>query len=184
MKPAFTVLVAALFFSSPVAAQMAGLEAGTRVRVTSPPDELNKHVTIVIEVRHDSIVVSGRSGQRTVAVANITALDVSTGKRGHMLRDGAVGLGVGALLGGVLMKSASDDCPGGGAYGACGAPVLEAEATAFGALVLGSLGLLTGAAVGAFWDRSDRWEPGGAAVKATIAPSLSGGVSLAFSRAF
>ncbi|MGK2933744.1 MAG: hypothetical protein ACSLFE_00665 [Gemmatimonadaceae bacterium] len=184
MKPAFTVLVAALFFSSPVAAQMAGLEAGARVRVTSPPDDLSKHVTTVREIRPDSIVVESRSGLRTVAVDNITALDVSTGKRGHMLRDGAIGLGIGALLGGVLVKSASDDCPGGGEYGVCGAPVLEAEATALGVMVFGSVGLLAGAAIGAFWDRSDRWERRNLPFRAAIGASRLGGISLNFSRAF
>lgn len=137
-----------------------------------------------MEMRDDSIVVRSRSGLRTVAVDNITALDVSAGKRGYMLRDGAIGLGVGALLGGVLIKSASDDCPGGGVYTVCGAPITEAEATAVGAMVYGALGLLAGVAVGAFWDRSDRWESRHATVKATIAPSRSGGVSLSISRAF
>ena len=167
-----------------VAAQSLDLVPGERVRVTAPGAGLDRHVMTVARVGGDSVALTSRSGSRTIALADVTALDVSTGKRGHMLRDGAIGFGIGALLGGVLTKSASDDCPGGGEYGVCGAPVLEAEATAVGAMLLGSVGLLAGAAIGAFWDRSDRWESRHATVKAAIAPSPSGGVSLSFSSTF
>lgn len=175
---------AALAVLAPAIGQGQAFEAGARIRVTAPRDDLRKHVATVLEVRDDSIVVASRSGSRTVAVDNITELDVSIGTRGHMLRDGAIGFGLGALVGGVLMKSASDDCPGGGEYGVCGIPVSESEATALGAAVYGGLGLLAGVAIGAFLDRSDRWERRHADVKVAIAPSRSGGVSLNFSRAF
>lgn len=181
-----TVALSALLMlpAASVAAQSLDLASGARVRVTAPEAGLDRQVMTVASVGRDSVALTSRSGSRTIALSDVTALDVSTGKRNHMLRDGAIGLGVGALLGGVLIKSASDDCPGGGDYGVCGAPVLEAEATAWGAMVFGSVGLLAGAAIGAFWDRSDRWERRHATVNATIAPARSGGVGLSFSMAF
>lgn len=180
-----SVLFAATFsLLAPAIGQGQALEAGARIRVTAPRDDLRKHVTTVLEVRDDTIVVASRAGSRTVAVDNITELDVSTGTRGHMLRDGAIGFGLGAVIGGVLMKSASDDCPGGGEYGVCGVPVSESEATALGAAVYGGLGLLAGVAVGAFLDRSDRWERMAPDVRVAIAPSRSRGLSLSVSKAF
>jgi hypothetical protein len=184
MRVAVALSVLLMLPVAGVAAQSLDLAPGERVRVTAPGAGLDRQVMTVVSVGGDSVALTSRSGSRTIALSDVTALDVSTGKRGHMLRDGAIGLGIGALLGGVLVKSASDDCPGGGEYGVCGAPVLEAEATAWGAMVFGGVGLLAGAAIGAFWDRSDRWERSHATVKATIAPSRSGGVSLSFSRAF
>ncbi len=42
---------------------------------------MKRHVTTVTDVRGDSIVVAGAAGSRTIALTDVTALDVSTGTR-------------------------------------------------------------------------------------------------------
>lgn len=175
MKPAFTVLVAALFFASPVAAQMAGLGAGARVRVTSPRDDLNKHVGTVLEVRGDSVVIAGQRGSRSIALGNVTALDVSTGTRTQIVRSGLIGFGAGAVLG-AIVGAASYEEPD----FFFGSP---AELAAASGVVFGSIGLIAGGVVGAL-QRTDRWERRDLPLRAAIGGSRSGGVRLSLSRTF
>ncbi len=175
MNAALGIMVAVLVFSSPVAAQMAGLGAGARVRVTSPRDDLKRHVGTIGDVRGDSIVVGFRGSSRTIALANVTALEISTGRRRQVFRDAALGLGIGALTGAAL-----------------GAVTYKepdffinsaATAAAAGGILLGTVGLVAGGLVG-LEHRTDRWEPVRLPGRATIAPTRSGGISLGFSKAF
>lgn len=166
MKSVFSILAFALLFPMVAGAQSATLAVGARVRVTSPSDDLNKHVATVIEVRGDSVVVAGRTGSRTIGLSNVTALEVSTGTRNRVMRDGLIGFGAGAPLGVAFGASAKD-----------------VELAALEAVVFGAVGLMTGAIIGAF-DRADRWERASLPVRASIGPSRSGGVSLNFSRTF
>ncbi|MEX1186311.1 MAG: hypothetical protein WEA80_06955 [Gemmatimonadaceae bacterium] len=181
MNAALGILVAVLVFSSPVAAQMAGLGAGSRVRVTSPRDDLNKHVGTVLEVRGDSVVIAGRHGSRTIALANVTRLDVSTGTRRHVGRGALIGLGVGALLGLTVVDEGVEDCTD--EFLICPVPVSRAQMATAGALVSGAAGVVIGAIVGAFV-KSDRWESRSAPFRAAINPGRSGGVQLSLSRKF
>jgi hypothetical protein len=180
MKHALGILVAVLVFSSPSAAQMAGLAVGARVRVTSPSDDLKKHVGTVMEVRGDSVVVSGRQGPRRVALVNITALDVSTGTRTRVMRSGLIGFGAGALVGAAVGAAAHEDCK---EEYFCILPSSRGEDMALGALVFGSAGLLTGSVIGAL-THTDRWEPRTSSVRVGMFRSPSGGVGLNLSRAF
>ncbi len=180
MKHALGILAAVLVFSSPLTAQMAGVAAGARVRVTSPSDNLKKHVGTIMEVRADSVVVSGRQGPRSVALANITALDVSTGTRTRVMRSGLIGFGAGALVGAGLGAAAHEDCKEKCFY------VIQTsrgQDMALGAVVLGAAGLITGSVIGAL-THTDRWEPRGPSVRVGMVGSPLGGVSLNLSRAF
>ncbi len=177
MKLAFAVSIL-LMVPAIAETQSATLAPGARVRVTSPSDDLNKHVATVTEVRGDSVVVAGRTGSRTIGLSNVTALEVSTGTRNRVMRDGLIGFGAGALLGVAFGASAEDECSEG--Y-LCVVPA--SEFAAVGAVVFGAVGLMTGAIIGAF-DRADRWERASLPVRASIGPSRSGGVSLNFSRTF
>jgi uncharacterized membrane protein YedE/YeeE len=175
MKPALGILLAVLVFSSPVAAQMAGLDAGARVRVTSPRDDLKKHVGTVMEVRGDSVVVASRDGTRSIALENVTALDVSTGVRTQVRRSALIGFGAGALVGGIAgaVSYAEPDLVFNSA----------AELGAVSALFFGGIGMVAGAVVGAL-QRTDRWERRDLPVKAAIGGSRSGVVTLSLSRTF
>ncbi|MCR4339091.1 MAG: hypothetical protein NUW01_04290 [Gemmatimonadaceae bacterium] len=175
MNAALGILVAVLVFSSPVAAQMAGLGAGARVRVTSPRDDLKKHVTTVTDVRGDSIVVAGRAGSRTIAISNVTALEVSAGRRMRVVPYALLGFGVGAIGGFALGYASYDD----GSY-LSNSP--SDEGTWAGA-TLGVLGMFTGAIVGVF-HRGDHWVPAQPPVRAAMGLTRSGRVSVGLARAF
>ncbi len=175
MKYAFSLLALALVFPAIGKAQSGTLAAGTRIRVTSPSDDLKRHVTTVTEVRGDSIVVAGRAGSRTIAHADITALDVSTGTRSRIMGGAALGLGAGALLGGIV-----------GAAQYEGPDLIfdsRMELAAASGFVSGAVGLVAGGVVGAL-RRTDRWQSTRLPVRAAIIPSRSGGVSMNISRTF
>lgn len=174
MRLAFAVSIL-LMVPAIAETQSTALTAGARVRVTSPSDDLNRHVTTVTEVRGDSIVVAGLAGSRTIAISNVTALDVSAGTRTQVLRDGLIGFGAGALLGGIVGAATYE-----------GSDFFVGSSVEAGALVgtmFGAVGLVVGGVVGAL-HRTDRWQPARMPVRAAIIPSRSGGVSLNFSRAF
>lgn len=175
MKSAWNVLALVLLLPVAGQAQWAPLTTGARVRVTSPTDDLRRHVTIVTEVRGDSIVLAGRTGLRTIALNDVTALDVSTGTRTQVMRFAVTGLGAGAILGGILGAATYEgpDFIVGSA----------AEAGALFGVFFGGIGMVAGGVVGAM-SRTDRWQPAGVPVRAAITPSSSGGISLTFSRAF
>lgn len=126
-------------------------------------------------VRGYSVVVAGRHGSRSIALRNVTALDVSTGTRTQVMRDGLIGLGAGVTIGFVLGAATFEepDLFVGGAV----------EAGALVGAMFGVVGMVAGGVVGALHS-TDRWEPRDLPVKAAIGPSRSGGVRLSFSRAF
>lgn len=179
MKRSLGILALAALLPAVAWGQSASLAPGARVRVTSPSDNLKRHVSTVTEMRGDSIVMSGSTGSRTVALGNVTALDVSTGKRRNVGRYALIGLGAGTLLGVTAGVAAKDDCEE--AFNYCVVPV---DAGFAGVMVLatGAVGLVTGAIAGAL-HQTDRWEkhPG---IRAAIAPSALGGVTLSVSKAF
>ena len=117
--------------------------------------------------------VKGRP--RTVALRDVSALEVSAGKRMRVLPYALLGLGVGAV-GGYAIGYASYD---GGSF-LSNSP--SDEGTWVGA-TLGVIGLFTGAIVGVF-HRGDHWVPVQAGVRASIGTTRSGGMSLGISRAF
>lgn len=175
MKSVLGFLTLLLLFPAFAASQPAGLTAGARVRVTAPRDDLNKHVGTVLEVRGDSVVIAGQRGSRSIALENVTALDVSTGLRTQVRRSALVGFAAGGVLGGIVGVASYED------------PDFffssAAEMGAVSALFFGGIGMATGAVVGAL-QRTDRWERQALPVKAAIGGSRSGGVRLSFSREF
>lgn len=175
MKTVLSFFALSLLLPMIAESQSAGLSAGARVRVTSPRDDLRKHVGTVMEVRGDTLVVAGSRGSRGIALDNITALDISTGSRTQVGRSALIGFGAGALLGGVLGVAAYEE------------PDFffenAAQMGAASALFFGGIGMVAGAVVGAL-HRTDRWERRDPPLRAVIGGSLAGGVSLRVSSAF
>lgn len=180
MRLPFAVACLLAALASDASGQSVTLTTGTRIRVTSPVHNLDRHVATVGEMRGDSVVVTDRTGARTIALANVTALDVSRGTRNRVARDGLIGLGVGAATGIALMAAADDDCDD---TQFCVVPVSESQFAAAGALVFGTVGFLAGAVIGAF-DRTEIWEPQTHGFTAALRPTGSGGVVLSMSRSF
>lgn len=183
MRSALAVLVFALILPIPGGAQSGALAAGARVRVTSPNDGLKRHVAIVTEIRDDTIVVAGSTGSRAIGLSNLTALEVSSGRRSRFFHDTGIGLGAGIVAGAVIGAVSYEECDAEGFMSCFLHPENRSEAAAWGAVVLGAVGTVSGAIVGAF-HRTDRWERASLPAMVSIGPSRSGGVSLNFSRAF
>lgn len=175
MKPGLSSLALILLLPMIAEAQSAGLTAGLRVRVTSPRDGVRNYAGTIMELRGDTVVVAGSRGSRSIALDNVTALDVSTGSRTQVGRSALIGFGAGALLGGVAGAVAYEE------------PDFffenAAQMGAASALFFGGIGMVAGAVVGAL-HRTDRWERRDSPLRAAIGGSRAGGVSFSLSRKF
>ncbi len=120
---------------------------GSRVRVTSPPLEHRLRGELVSLTGGYLVVLpDGRDVNETKLPWNqVTALDVSTGRRSNWLKGGLIGAGVSGALGLGLAAVACGqvECTGG-------------EIPAFTAVSVG-VGFAVGAGIGALSKR-DRWE--------------------------
>lgn len=179
MKSLFALLVLALVVPPGMEAQAPELAVGARVRVTSPRHHFNRDVATVTELRGDSIVLMSKMGTRAVALSNVTALEVSMGTRNQVMRNGLIGLGVGALAGLATGLAAEDECRD---TLVCVAPAGAGEFMAVGALAFGGAGFVVGAITGLF-TRSDRWAPATPPARATVGITRTG-ASIGFTRAF
>ena len=149
----FAVLLSTLVAVSALHAQVATV--GERVRITTPSQRGPfRYVGSVSDVSRDSLTVQSPDvGTRTIAVADITTLEVSRGVRGNgkrgMVYGGLIGVGAGIAVGAATYRkpdcSGSFLCPSGRGL----------DMTA-GALVGGVVGLT----VGGLWGvshPSDHW---------------------------
>ena len=184
MKLRFITLALCLVYPVVAEAQSPVVAPGARVRITAPGSGMKRHVTTVTDVRGDSIVVDLRGAPRTLTFADVTALDVSTGRRSRFLLATGLGLGIGVGGGAVVGAATHDECvPKGEVLDCFLAPDNRAQSAGWGALALGVVGMGIGAVVGAF-HRSDRWASVDLPVRAAIRPTRSGGVSITMSRGF
>ena len=181
MKASFAVLALALSLPLVAAGQSAPVAVGARIRVTAPASGLEKHVMTVTDVRGDSIVVDAGGSSHTLWLSDLTALEVSSGTRTHAARGAGFGLGVGIMAGAVIGLATYEECVPQGIMG-CFMDSPEIQAMG-GALVGGAAGAVIGAVVGSR-QRTDRWSSVALPVRAVIAPTRSGGVSVMLSRAF
>ena len=178
MRFAAVALMSLLF---PVlAAAQSGLEPGTRVRVTSPRNDLRRDVMHVTGVRGDSVVLESATFDGSVAMRDITSLEVNVGVRNRFTRDALIGFGVGALIGAAVGAGAHDACSG---EDGCIIPVSRSGSAAAGAGALGAVGFVVGGIFGLF-DIAEDWERLPLPARASIGPAPSGGLGLSFSRAF
>lgn len=152
MRSAF--LAVAAFMLIPlwtVSSQGIQPKRGDRIRITAAPNALDNQIARVLSVRNDSLFLQVAPAETlAVAVAGVTRLEVSTGRRSHARR----GLGMGALIGvtsGAFMGYTSGDDKGGWVF----ALTAEEKAVVYG-VGLGFTGLVIGTIVGAL-QVSDRW---------------------------
>lgn len=184
MKAGLVVLAVAMLIPVVATGQSSPVSAGTRVRVTAPGKDLDQHVTTVVEIRGDSIVVLGdRNSSLPIGFADITEIEVSTGKRTHFWRGAGLGLGIGVVAGLVIGAVTHEECDPDPLFGCFLGPETASESAVLGGLTLGSIGLVAGAVIGAV-SRTDRWASVNLPVRASIAPAQSGGLSLMLSRTF
>jgi hypothetical protein len=181
MKPCVAVL--ALLLSSPLVAagQSPPVAVGARIRVTAPASALEKRVMTVTDVRGDSIVVDVGGSSHTLWLSDLTKLEVSSGTRTNAARGAGFGLLMGVVAGAVIGLATYQECvPEGFMDCFMEGPGFSAVG---GALVGGAAGAVIGGVVGSR-QRSDRWSSVALPVRAVVAPTRSGGVSVILSRAF
>ncbi len=183
MKLGLMVLTTALLAPVVADAQAPAVAAGTRVRVTAPSIDLRRHVTTIVDVRGDSIVFGVSNNSRSVALSDVTALEVSAGKHRRFLRNAGLGLGIGAIVGAVVGAATYEECVPTEFLDCFLADESRGQSAVTGGVVLGAVGLLTGAVVGVL-RRTDRWVSVDMPLRASIKPTGSGGMSLTISRAF
>ncbi len=183
MKSRFFFLLAALFaVAAPVAlAQDASLlGAGTRVKLVTPELETAQQTGTVVAATRDTVTFKsdGYPVTRSLAVADLTSIQISGGKETHRGRDSlygpAIGGMAGALLGAASYKK-QQQC-----FILCETRSGDAVA---GAIVGGLFGTLIGAFVFGSMDKTERWVPLQKTASIQLLPT-NGGMKLAMSAHF
>ena len=172
MRTALVPFVVLLTLPCTVAVgQPTALTTGNRVQVTSAAHGADKVVGTVLAIQNDTLVLQVEKITNPIRLpfSAITDIQVSRGQRrqvgGGIVMGGAIGAGVGMLLG----FAAGDDDPGILAMSA-------GDKAAIGAVLLGVAGAGIGGLVGARSSR-EKWEHvplGGVAARIGLAPRGDG----------
>jgi hypothetical protein len=181
MKKTILAVTALAILLAPAArAQDASvLGAGTRVRLAGRGVDSAQQIGKVVSATRDSIVFRADAYPvtRTVAVADLSSIEISGGQATHRGRDAlyglAIGGGVGAIAGAASYKRPKS------CYFLCDTRSSDAIA---GALLGGLVGSVVGAFIVGTVDKTERWIPL-RGTKLGIAPA-AGGIRLALSREF
>jgi hypothetical protein len=132
-----------------VSSQAVQPKSGDRIRLTTTVNALDNRTGRVLTIRSDSLLLQVAPAETlAVALAGVTRLEVSTGRRRYALR----GAGLGSLIGGAsgaVIGYASGDDRGWCCFSAGGKAVIYGVG-------LGVTGLVIGTVVGAL-HVSDRW---------------------------
>lgn len=178
-------LAASVSLPSPVAAQgdPASL-VGSRVRLTTSQVSFAPLIGRVVSVEGDHIVLERSPtddhppGAVRIALASVESVELSAGRRRNVGKGawmgGAIGFGVGALLG--AAGGAADDECGEGEFFFCD-DVTAAEGAGILGAVGAAAGALVGVAVGAL-TKSERWDEV-PAERWSVSHDARSGVSLA-----
>lgn len=150
-------VVALLLFSAltPVRAPAQILSPGARLRITAPAQQVDRRVASLIAARGDTLTVryEGAADPVNLPVGQLTRVEVSRGRHGHLLTGAVAGLVAGTVVGGAIGASYDDE------ESAWVSPIIFVLAAGLGA----SAGLVAGGVTGAAI-RTERW--------VTIPPSL------------
>ncbi len=156
------------------------LGAGTRVRLVTPALDAAQQTGTVVAATRDTITFrsDGYPVTRSLAVADLTSIQISGGKETHRGRDSLYGLAIGgtagALLGAASYKK-QQQC-----FILCETRSGDAVA---GAIVGGLFGTLIGAFVFGSMDKTERWVPLQKTARIQLLPT-NGGMKLAMSAHF
>ncbi len=179
------ICTAVLAPSGPVGAQqLPHLTAGQQVRVTIPGAGLTQEDATLVSLYRDTIVVDrfhvvlDSTGWRTDSTRNavplsaVTSLEVMIRSQPHVVRDGAIGGGVGALAGYLFIKAIEKQ------YCGWNMICVQPGQAGSGAAIGGVLGAGIGALIGLIY-RPERWEPVALdRLHVTVMPLDHGGVGI------
>ena len=166
--------------------QIPPIDEGTKVRVSTT----SSYVGVVAALSADTLYLApARYGDPSVAVPieSITRLEVSRGRGPGAWIGGGIGLLAGAIIGGSIATSATENpcddrgCTLGEALGSLN----EQAAAGLGGIVVGgALGLLAGALIGRGLS-PERWEPLSVeSVRLSFRPNGGASVAISFSTRF
>jgi hypothetical protein len=136
-------------------AQQAALAEGARVRLVTTALPADHQVARIVSADNDSIVFRSDAYPvtRSLALSQIDRIDVSEGRHRQAGSGAMIGLGIGAIGGGILGAASFSPCNDGWCIG----PQTRTGNTALGAALFGALGGLTGAIIGSFYQR-ENWK--------------------------
>ncbi len=141
----------------PVSAQIAGISKGDRIRISSSLTGDNVLYGSVISFSSKSLQVLSKGNVNDIPYNSIRKLQVAKGRRSHALEGTALGITVGALIGGLIADGSYSSCVKTKNYGCIVNPLGRKQSTELGALVGGFLGGISGLIIGAA-THSPRWK--------------------------
>ena len=153
------------------------LGAGTRVRITAAALDSSMQVGRVVSATADTISFRADANPvtRTLAVKDISSIEISGGMETHRGRDALYGLAIGGGVGGVLGAATykkPKDC-----FILCDTRGLDTFA---GAVTGGLIGTLVGAFIVGSTDKTERWVPLKKTASFRVTP-IVGGLALSAS---
>ena len=164
-----------------VSSQAVHARTGDRIRITAPPLGLENQTARVVSVRVDSLFLQVVPAETlAVAIAGVTRLEMSTGRRRHALQGAGIGGLAGVAVGAWLGLTGGDDRRSFGRV----TFTSEEKAVIYG-VGLGVTGLVIGAIAGDL-RVSERWTsvPLGSATATPAVRVGRGGARLAVSVSF
>ncbi|MFL5593135.1 MAG: hypothetical protein ACJ785_00810 [Gemmatimonadaceae bacterium] len=148
-------LAVAVLGGATARAQQAELREGARVRLITSSLKTDQQVARVVSTGNDSIVFRSDAYPvtRSLALSEIERIDVSQGRRRLTVEGAVIGLGAGVALGATLGALSYTPCEG-----LCFMGTSRGETATIVAAMLGSIGVATGAIIGASRE-TEAWKP-------------------------
>jgi hypothetical protein len=134
----------------------ATLASGARVRITNAGSE--PRIATVVARQGDTLLVRWPEFASAVAVplAEISRLEVSTGRHRRVLKGMALGTAAGGVTGALLGAASYEPCESTEFMGCFLSPESRMQSAAFGGVVGGALGLVVGSLAGLA--RHENWK--------------------------
>lgn len=175
---AFTILSSAP--SAAVGQQSVDLESGVRARLVSATLPPEQQVVRIVSTTRDTVVFRSERYPvtRSLAVSEISAVDVSLGQRRQTARGAGIGLLSGVVIGAVAGYATFEPCEGWCLFG----PSTRSGSVALSATAGGLLGLVAGTTIG-FLRKTEKWKRVRTNTTIGVSPYRRGG-AVAVSRAF
>ena len=156
------------------------LAPGTRLRLITPRLNASQQDVTVISASSDSVAFRSESypATRTIALSDITAVEVLTFGERPFLRNMFVGAGVGATLGGILAYTSFKECED------CWFYVSSRGREMMGGALLGGLAGVLGGLALAGVQRAERWTRIPLNANVALVPTPDGRFAFTFTRGF
>jgi hypothetical protein len=166
--------------SSAIAQQGVQLDSGARVRLVSPKLPAEQQVVRILSTANDTVVFRSERYPvtRSLALGEISAVDVSIGQRRNTLRGAMIGLAAGASVGAIVGYTTYTPCNGFCVFG----PSSPAGGAGWGGAAGGVMGLLAGTTIG-FFMKTEKWRREQTNTSIGVAPAR-GGSAVTVSHAF